>query len=172
MNFETAVNIVLMHEGGAAITNDPNDPGGLTRYGISKRSFPNLDIANLTLPQAKELYRRYYWDMCECDNLPNWARLIVFDCAVNQGVTRAIIFIQRVVMVPADGILGEQTMLALKQVSPDEFIGSYAKHRFKAYKANPNWRHYGGGWSDRLLDMVCLSFSSVIRGFQVGKLLT
>lgn len=170
MNFETAVNLVLMHEGD--MSDNPHDPGGLTKFGISKKAFPNVDIANITLAQAKEIYRHYYWDMCSCEKLPPWARLLVFDCAVNQGATRAIIFIQRSTSTPNDGIIGPITLAAIKAMSPEEFISTYAKYRHAAYKSNPNWRHFGAGWSARLLDMTCLSFASVIRGYQAETLLT
>jgi len=51
---------ILKIEGG--LTNDKNDKGGLTKYGISQARFPNVDIANLTESQALELYRVHFWD--------------------------------------------------------------------------------------------------------------
>ncbi len=53
-NFEGALKFTLSWKGG--LVNDPNDPGGETKYGISKRAYPELDIANLTLEQAKGIY--------------------------------------------------------------------------------------------------------------------
>ncbi len=57
-DFDTAVTKTLIHEGGSRVTDDPDDRGGLTRYGISQRSYPDLDIRNLTEDQAKEVYKR------------------------------------------------------------------------------------------------------------------
>jgi hypothetical protein len=88
MSFQQAVTFVLAREGGYA--NDPADPGGETNYGISKRAHPDLDIKSLTVEQAREIYREAYWGPAGCDGLsPGWA-LVVFDTAVNCGVTRAL----------------------------------------------------------------------------------
>ena len=49
---------------------DSRDPGGETKFGISKRAHPDLDIANLTRDQAGAVYRRDYWDRLRCFDLP------------------------------------------------------------------------------------------------------
>lgn len=86
-SFEWAVMFVLDHEGG--YVNDPNDPGGETKYGISKASYPGLDIANLTIQDAKDIYQRDYWLAVGADEMPMDIALAVFDFAVNAGVARA-----------------------------------------------------------------------------------
>ena len=58
-NFLRAVKEVLKIEGG--YVNNPNDRGGETKYGISKRAYPNVDIKNLTLDKAKQIYYNDYW---------------------------------------------------------------------------------------------------------------
>ena len=156
MNFDIAVQIVLMHEGGEI--DHPDDPGGHTKFGISKRSFPNEDIANLTLQRAKDIYRKYYWDMCECDSLTPWARLMVFDCAVNQGLSRAIIYLQRTLSVKNDGIIGPKTLAAIKVLTKDEFLEAYSKLRLNAYTSNPRWGVFGKGWVRRLFDVTLVSY--------------
>lgn len=77
---------ILEVEGG--YVNHPNDPGGETKYGISKRAYPNLDIRNLTPEAALAIYRRDYWDKLP-PGLEPAARWFLFDCAVNHGVSRA-----------------------------------------------------------------------------------
>jgi len=69
--------------------NDPNDSGGETKYGISKREYPNLDIPNLTLQQAQQIYQRDYWNALNCDAHSWEMALVLFDCGVNQGVSAA-----------------------------------------------------------------------------------
>lgn len=81
--FEPAFAIVIGIEAG--YVNNPRDPGGETKFGISKRAYPNEDIQNLTLERARELYRRDYWDKCGLDALSWEMALIEFDAAVNQG---------------------------------------------------------------------------------------
>lgn len=86
-SLDKGLDFVLKWEGG--YVNDPNDKGGETKYGISKRAYPNLDIKGLTLDEAKTIYRRDYWDVCKCDNLPYPMDILVFDTSVNMGVSRA-----------------------------------------------------------------------------------
>jgi lysozyme family protein len=86
-DFDRSITFVLQSEGG--YTCDPDDPGGETRWGISKRAYPDLDIKALTMEQAKEIYLRDYWQKAGCDALPWPLDLIVFDAAVNQGVSFA-----------------------------------------------------------------------------------
>lgn len=166
MDFEQAVRIVLMHEGG--LSDIPEDPGGLTKFGISQRAFPKLDIRNLTLDGAKEIYRQHYWDMCRCDKLPSWARLIVFDCAVNQGVARATTFIQRIGKVKVDGIIGPLTIESLSKVDPMEFVYRYKTQRRQAYVKNPNWPVFGKGWIARLDDISYLSYLSASAAIRLS----
>lgn len=86
--FEFLVGIILKHEGG--YVNDPADPGGETKFGISKRAYPNLDIKNLTRQQAVEIYKRDYYDKLGIGLLDD-IRLAYqyFDMGVNGGVGRA-----------------------------------------------------------------------------------
>ena len=70
-------------------TNDPNDPGGETKYGISKRHYPDLDIKNLTLPEAIVLYDTDYWREFKCDELPMPLAAVAFDIYVNHSFTSA-----------------------------------------------------------------------------------
>ena len=53
MNFDDAFDRLIGHEGG--YTSGIGDPGGETKYGISKRAYPNEDIRNLSLARARQL---------------------------------------------------------------------------------------------------------------------
>lgn len=92
-NFDKAFDFVLLWEGN--YSNDANDPGGETKYGISKRAYPNLEIKELTVADAKEIYKTDYWQKCGCDNLEYPIDIIVFDTAVNMGVGRAKIILEK-----------------------------------------------------------------------------
>ncbi len=87
--FDRALDFVLRWEGGAGITDDPDDPGGLTKYGISKRANPDIDIRALTEERAKAIYRERYWEGFDGDALPWPLCLAAMDYAVNSGVGRA-----------------------------------------------------------------------------------
>jgi hypothetical protein len=73
--------------------NDPKDPGGETKYGISKKAWPNLDIKNLTKEEAAVIYYKHYW-LFVADQLPWPLNLCVFDTAVNQGTKKARQFLK------------------------------------------------------------------------------
>jgi len=82
-NFDKCLAFVLEREGNYSF--DKSDPGGETHFGISKKSFPQLDIKNLTLQQASDIYKISYWDAIHCDDLKWPLDACAFDCCVNQG---------------------------------------------------------------------------------------
>ncbi|KWT73781.1 glycoside hydrolase family 108 protein [Candidatus Magnetominusculus xianensis] len=86
-NFEKSIAFVLEVEGG--YVNNSNDPGGETKYGISKRSYPYLAIKDLTVDAAKKIYYEDYWLAAQCKHLKWPLCLVHFDAAVNIGVGEA-----------------------------------------------------------------------------------
>lgn len=80
-SFDRAFELTVGVEGG--YVNDSHDPGGETKYGIAKMYHPNVDIKNLTLDQAKEIYLKEYWIPAGCDNQPFPMDICLFDSAVN-----------------------------------------------------------------------------------------
>lgn len=158
MTFERAVEIVLAEEGG--YINDPNDPGGETRYGISKRAYPELDIAKLTVEQAKAIYRRDYWEPCKCDKLPWPLSLYVFDCAVNQGVVPAIKLLQRAVQTTQDGVLGQQTLTLASRANPWH-MAQFMAFRAMRYQSTRNFDRFGAGWLTRLFTVAAKGAANV-----------
>lgn len=147
MTFDKAVDHIIALEGG--YVNDPRDPGGETKYGISKRSYPNEDIKNLTIARAKEIYRRDYWDKCRCDELPPKLAYYVFDAAVNQGVKAAITLLQRTVKTKEDGVIGPATIKAAQSANV-EAPALYLANRALRYANTNNFAVYGAGWMKRL----------------------
>lgn len=146
MNFDKAFEIIIGHEGG--YVNDHRDPGGETKYGISKRAYPAVDIYNLTLDQAKLIYKRDYWDAVDAESIPGVARLMVFDCAVNCGVTTARKLLQRAVGTKDDGVIGPKTRAAIS-ATPDieqRFAGFWLQY----YTDLKGFDTYGKGWVRRV----------------------
>lgn len=155
--FARAVEIVLEKEG--VLSDDPRDNGGLTKYGISQKAYPGLDIRGLTKGDAIALYRRDYWDACRCADLP-WAfALPLFDSAVNQGQHKAISLFQWALNTKVDGDFGPATLRAAQavQAKPDETLARFMAARIQHYAALSDWRHYGLGWARRCFEIAILA---------------
>lgn len=147
MEFTQAVHIIFQLEGG--YVNDPRDRGGETKWGISKKQFPDVDIKSLTKAQAADLYLRHYWMPTRCDELPAYMRLPVFDCAVNQGVERAVLNLQKLVGVAQDGQMGPVTIEAVRQYRGD-LRHHYLAERIANYTSYKQFDVFGRGWMKRL----------------------
>jgi lysozyme family protein len=158
LTFDAAVGFVLSHEGG--YSNDAHDPGGETRYGISKRAYPDEDIAGLTVERARAIYRADYWDRCKCDALPGPVALLVFDSAVNQGATTAIQMLQRAVGVVADGIIGPVTLAAVSAQNGRELVVHVAAERGYRYGRTGTFQRFGRGWMRRLMGCLAEALSA------------
>lgn len=148
-NFLKALPIILQYEGG--LTDDPKDPGGLTNFGISQRAYPNVDIRNLTVEKAGEIYKRDYWDACQCDAMPYSIALFVFDAAVNQGTTGAKKMLQRALNVTSDGIIGNITLTALKTADTNKTMQHMVIDRIMFYTGLSTFSTFGRSWINRTI---------------------
>ena len=150
MSFEQAVAMVLKHEGG--YVNDPKDPGGETRFGISKRAYPDVDILRLTEDEAKAIYRRDYWDKLRTDEIPAPLALCVFDCAVNMGRDKAVRLLQRACGVAQDGVMGGNTIAAANRLS--DAVVRFSTERAIAYTGIRGFDTFGKGWLRRTFSVA------------------
>ena len=150
-SFEFAFAKVVSVEGG--YVDDPKDPGGATKFGISQRSYPDVDIKNLTLDQAKAIYRADYWDAVSGDELPDPLSHLVFDAAVNQGVSPAQKMMQEALGVKVDGEIGKITLAAAKN-STNKECAKFMTLRAMRYIDTKNFDIYGKGWFNRLFIMA------------------
>lgn len=159
--FVAAVNRVLGDEGG--IETAPGDPGGITRFGISAREYPTLDIANLTRAGAIAIYYRDYWRPFGFDAAPGAIAAKIFDLAVNVGPAHAIGCLQRALRavgrrVTEDNVLGPETAaaahaaepLALMAATRSEAAGYYRVMAAFARDAGPDGdQEFLAGWLNR-----------------------
>ncbi len=148
MTFERAFEIVIGHEGGYVA--DSRDPGGETKYGISKRANPDVDIRNLTLAKAQWIYRQRYWLPLHADAMPESAAIQVFDAAVNHGLRAATRMMQRALQVPDDGVIGPVTLNAMVAADDARFVARFAAERLMFYTDLAGWEVYGRGWTRRV----------------------
>lgn len=150
MNFDTSFEKLIGHEGG--YVNHPADPGGETKYGISKRSYPGEDIAAMTLEHAKAIYRRDFWGPAGCDTVPEPIKFDLFDMAVNSGVRQAVKTLQHAVGTKEDGLLGSATLEAAQGMSPDRVLMRFNASRLLFMTTLSTWSSFGRGWAVRIAE--------------------
>jgi lysozyme family protein len=147
-SFEAVVEALKTREGG--YVNNPRDPGGQTKYGISRRSYPNEDIPNLTWQRAKQLYHRDFWLDCKLDELPAKLRPMIMDAAVHHGKVKAIKFLQKALNVTADGIIGPQTIRAANTQDCNRLAERVAEQRLTLLRNLETYSTFGRGWERRI----------------------
>lgn len=155
-NFEQCLALVLKEEGGWV--DDPRDPGGETMMGVTKKAWetyighpvPSGSMKNLTLKDITPFYRTNYWNKIRGDELPEGVDLAVFDYAVNSGVSRAAKQLQACAGAKQDGIIGQQTLAAVKSKNPVDLIKCICDNRTAFLKGLSTWKTFGKGWGRRV----------------------
>lgn len=139
-NFDKAFEIVVGIEGG--LSNDPADTGGVTKYGISSKWHPNVDVPNLTLDQAKDIYRKEYWHAFGCGDFRYPLDVYIFDTAVNhtRAFTRHMLF-----------GLSEITDLCEQRLY---LIVNRMKEYNRIAESNASQRRFHRGWINRLERLI------------------
>ncbi len=155
--FIAAVGQVLSFEGG--LSNDPDDPGGLTKYGISQRSYPTLDIRNLTQEQAIEIYYRDWWRKHNLGIIPDpKIAAKCFSLAVNMGPKPAFKLLQSAInatlpksmAIAVDGVIGPKTLSRIRFSTPELLLALYKLAAVEHYAAL-NKPKYLKGWIRRAI---------------------
>lgn len=162
ITFDEAFKRLIGHEGG--YSTDRRDPGNWTggrvgvgtlkgtKFGLAANTYPNLDIKNLTLAQAKAIYKKDWWDKLGADGMHSAIVFQLWDFAINAGRSRAIKELQQAVGVPADGIIGPQTLAAVNAHDLNDVILSLTAERLKFYTSLSTFKTYGKGWTNRVAD--------------------
>lgn len=146
--FLRCIQKLLDHEGG--YVNHPDDPGGETKYGISKRSYPHLDIKSLTLEQATGIYWEDFWQEVQAESYHESICFDMMDAAVNHGIRKARQLLQQALGVVADGIIGPRTIKAIGETDHNDIILRFNAYRLKYYITLKNFQSFGKGWIDRV----------------------
>lgn len=153
ITFEEVFERVMGHEGG--YVNHPKDPGGETNWGITK----NTALANgyfgamrsMTRNQAKEIYRKAYWERAKCAQYNSALGFQMFDAAVNHGIGNAIRMLQRAVGVADDGAVGKITLGAINEKSINDVLVLFNAERLLFYTKLKTFNTFGGGWVRRVV---------------------
>lgn len=149
--FESAMEFLLQKEGG--YSNDPDDPGGATNYGITIQTARDNgmdidgdgdvdvdDIRNMTVEAAYAVYKNKYWSPLfhVVPDLPWDVAIVGFDAGVNCGVERAKKWVQE----------------AMKTPNPVKTINNLRRiHYSTIISKNPKLAKYRNGWNNRVNDL-------------------
>jgi len=167
-NFSEAVKKVLDLEGGyqdfVNDTGNYNSRGELvgTNRGISAPVYESWigrppsreEMKAITRATAEEIYRKKYWLPIQGDRInPQYLAEIIFDGKVNQG-QKGIMLLQEALGVPADGIIGPNTLAAISRVNPARLHDEYKRRRIAFYRqlaaSNSSYSQFLAGWLNRM----------------------
>lgn len=152
------------------------DPGGATNMGITLNTLKawrgtpvsKQDVRNLTKKEALEIYEAQYWKAVGADKLPNGLDYAVADYGINSGPARAVKDLQRVLGVSADGVIGVQTLAALKNRSTVRLIEDLCERRLKFVQGLSTYATFGRGWKSRI-DGVRTKATALAMGVETNS---
>jgi len=169
MTDDEIINLVLKHEGG--FTNNPNDRGGPTNFGITaadygrylKKGAPATadEVKAMDVSVARKIYEESYIKDPQFDRITDdKLRLILVDSGVLHGVKRATIWLQLALgMDRPDGRIGTETLAKLaSHQAPDKLPRLVLGHRFQAIaeivKKQPTQIVFLLGWINRAVSLL------------------
>lgn len=158
---------MLQYEGG--FTNNPNDPGGMTNLGVTRRSWENYlgrpvteaEMRGLNHEKVRPFYKILYWDQVKGDSLPSGVDMVCFDAAVNSGPAWAAKRLQTIVGAAPDGVIGPKTLALVAQYPAADLINAFCEARLKFMQSLPTWVHFGNGWKKRVENLRKVSLEMV-----------
>ncbi len=143
---------LMQHEGG--YVNHPNDPGGETKWGVTKRVARQYgykgSMKKLPKATANKIAEQLYWDKVRGGELDKAIAWQVLDASYNHGVKRAVKFLQKAVGVPADGMIGDVTIKAVQARDKNDVILCFNAERLEFYARLRTFRTFGRGWTRRV----------------------
>ena len=152
-NFKACLELVLKSEGGWV--NNPNDPGGETNLGVTKRVWeeyvghPVESLKKLTEADVAPLYELKYWRPCYGEVLPRGLDFLCFSFGVNAGCGRSVKLLQQSLGLIPDGIIGPRVMQKLRESNIADVIKGFSESRRNYYKSLKTFPIFGRGWISR-----------------------
>lgn len=157
-NLAACLKITLSHEGGWS--DHPSDPGGATMKGVTigryRQYYPKAtktDLRNISDADLQKIYRDDYWKPVRGDDLPYGVDLAVFDFGVHSGPSRSSRYLQSVVGVKQDGVIGPQTLKATILADGKSVIQKLCGKRLSFVQGLSTFKVFGKGWSRRIADI-------------------
>lgn len=165
--FDKTFDRSMSHEGN--YQNDPDDRGNWTsgkvgvgenkgtKFGLAAMTYPDLDIKNLTVGQAKAIYRRDWWERLRMDVFRPAMQYQMFDAAINHGMRNATKMLQRASGAHDDGIIGPKTLRAAHDTDLDDLLMLFLAERLEFFTHIKTFDKYGRGWARRVADNLRLA---------------
>lgn len=161
-NFDQCFKWLMEHEGGFCDDSALGDSGGMTTWGVTHHDWAKwtgkeptrLQMKSLKQSDVKPLYKAYYWDILKCDDLPSGLDYAVFDYGVNSGIYRSAKVLQRLLGVTVDGIIGKQTLAAIKKVDSKNLAIKLCNERMSYLKSLKIFKNFGKGWTRRVNEVL------------------
>lgn len=163
-NWQKSFELMLQSEGG--FSNDQRDSGnhlpdgreGSTMLGVTQYNWENWighevtqeQMKKLTPEDVKPFYKKKFWDVCRCDDMPSGIDYLVFDFAVNAGCGGSAKILQKAVGVTPDGGIGPMTLAAVNAIPEAELIEKFSEAKEAFYRSLDNFPVYGNGWLSRV----------------------
>ena len=171
-NYPAVLDATLKFEGG--FVNHPSDPGGATNYGITAKVYAAFlghavtpaTIRNMTISDARAIYKPQYWAAVRGDDLPLGVDMLVFDFAVNSGPSRAVKSLQKVMGLRQDGHIGAVMVNALStHADIPNLMSQYCDERMRFVRSLKTFKTFGGGWERRIntVERIALRMAGVSR---------
>ena len=159
--YDDALRRLLVHEGG--YSNHPSDPGGPTNFGITIADYRKYvkpdatadDVRNMSrATRRRRIYRKRYWDVQRCDELPAGVDYSIFDYGVNSGIGRSGKVLRRVVGLPDNTSAVTDQVLAYARVrDPKVLVAAICDERLAFLKSLRTWPVFGRGWGTRVAEV-------------------
>ena len=159
---KTIKHILYQYEGGGKLVNNPNDPGGLTKWGISSRAHPDLDIENLSFSGAKKVIKNTYakpimfYEVCLINPL---LAVYMLDFSIHSGARRAIKTLQELVKTSADGFMGPNTLEAIKISNHTDLPQRFLSKRLSFLSRTSVFTSFRDGFINRIMHLSSLEVS-------------
>jgi lysozyme family protein len=156
--FDAIVKFTIAEEGLFGV--DPDDPGGATNYGITIGTLRRWrapapvsveDVRDLTMGEAINIYRAWYWMLPKISELPAGINCTVFDFGVNAGQGTSIRMLQACIGAGTDGVIGPKTLAAAAAVNDRvDMIDKLAAKQADYYRGLSTFWKFGKGWLGRV----------------------
>ena len=151
---------------------------GWTFMGVYQGAFPNLDLWKIIRQKMQQyngdmklvgsmlynnatvremiqaFYKKEFWDKARLDEVVSQQIANeIFVAGVNMGMKKAVMLAQKLVGVPADGVMGPKTLAAINKFDDVAFDEMYdvleTEHYERIIANNPSKRIYAKGWRNR-----------------------